>query len=185
MCLLSTIPSCEIDRLLRALMEENPELQNEIEHLSRRWVAEVMSQPSKSNKDRPRSFDYSKSKIESVLKWRKNHGFLLAEVERRVELQGNPLQKTYLKEFNTSCFYWCVYFPLVVQSQKSILLDRYRVLQLLIKWISRSPLAFDFLLHVDEGMGQILTDVRTYGLERSCWDGKTLIYKRARPTQAS
>ena len=35
----------------------------------------------------------------------KNYGFLLAEVERRVELQGIPLQKAYLNEFNTDCFY--------------------------------------------------------------------------------
>jgi len=106
MCLLSPVSSCEIDRLLRALMEENPELQNEIEHLSRLWIAEVMNQPSKSNKGQKRSFDYSKSKIANVLKWRQNNGFLLAEVERRVELQGNPMQTTYLKEFNTGCFYW-------------------------------------------------------------------------------
>ena len=161
---LSPVPSCEIDRLLRTLMKENPELQDEIERLSKCWVAEVMSQPSKRNKGQPRSFEYSKSKIADVIKWRQKNKFLHSEVERRVELQGNPSQKTYLKEFSTGSFYWYVWFPLVMQSLQSILLDHYRVLQLLIKKLSLSSLAFGFVhFHANEGMGQMLTDVPTYG----------------------
>ena len=102
-----SIANSEVDRLLLTLMKENPELKTEIQQLSKLWVKQVMSQPSKYNKKKPRSFEYSKQKVFDALKWRQNNFLLNSDLEKRIPQDGDPgLGNAYEKELNTGCFYW-------------------------------------------------------------------------------
>ena len=102
-----SIDPIEIDRLIAALIRENPDLKNDIEKISRKWVTQVMIQPSKNDKNQPRSFEYSKKKILNVIKWRQKNMLLDADIEKRIEADGDPnLGGKFANEFNTGCFYW-------------------------------------------------------------------------------
>lgn len=104
------VASNEVDKMLHTLAQENcePLLQDEIStQLSRSWVAAVMGQPSKEDKSKPRSFDYSKKKINDVLKWRKKNGLLASEIDHRIHADGDPKQGgKYVFELETGAFYW-------------------------------------------------------------------------------
>lgn len=101
-----SIDSTEIDRLVSALIQENPDLKNDIEQISRQWIGQVMSQPSKTNKNQPRSFEYSKEKILKVIQWRQKNMLLDSDLKRRIEVDGDPnLGGQFAIEFSTGCFY--------------------------------------------------------------------------------
>ena len=61
----------DVNRMTTELFKANRWDDCEIRSLSNAWVRAVMSQPSKKNKDEPRPFVYSKSKISEYLDWRK------------------------------------------------------------------------------------------------------------------
>ena len=97
----------EIDRLIAALIQEKPDLKNDIEQISRQWITQVMIQPSKKDKNQTRSFEYSKEKILNVMKWRQKNMLLDSDIEMRIKADGDPnLGGKLANEFNTGCFYW-------------------------------------------------------------------------------
>ncbi len=100
----------DVEKMLRTLAQENPDplVQDEINaHLSRSWVAAVMGQPSRKDKSQPRSFDYSKKKINDVLEWRKKNELLASDIQDRIEADGDPKQGgKYVFELETGAFYW-------------------------------------------------------------------------------
>ena len=101
-----SIDSTEIDHLVSALIQEYPDLKNDIEQISRQWIGQVMSQPSKTNKNQPRSFEYSKEKILKVIQWRQKNMLLDSDLKRRIEVDGDPnLGGQFAIEFSTGCFY--------------------------------------------------------------------------------
>lgn len=62
----------DVDRMIADLTSDEA-IRSEVSFLSKSWVKSVMSQPSKSNKDEKRSFEYSKKKLERYLLWRKEN----------------------------------------------------------------------------------------------------------------
>lgn len=101
------VRSDEIDRMLLSLAEENEQdLQDEIQHLSRSWIAAVMGQPYRKNKNQRRPFEYSKKKIQRVLKWRQSYRLLRSILPERILADGDSTKGKYANEFGTGCFYW-------------------------------------------------------------------------------
>lgn len=102
-----SVSNDDIDRMLAALVDENEEdLQDDIKHLSRSWVATVMGQPYNKNKKQRRPFEYSKKKIVRVLKWRQSYDLLRRRLPERILTDGDWRKGKYADEFGMGCFYW-------------------------------------------------------------------------------
>ena len=100
------MPSADVDRMIKTLLsEEDEDLNDDIRNLSRQWITDVMSQPSKSNKLKVRSFGYSKKKISDVLKWKKKRGLLNSMIPDAIKnLEKGEVGD--IRVFQNNCFYW-------------------------------------------------------------------------------
>mmetsp|Transcript_12973 Transcript_12973/g.19453 ORF Transcript_12973/g.19453 Transcript_12973/m.19453 type:complete len:285 (-) Transcript_12973:130-984(-) len=90
----------EVDQMIVELTSTEA-IRSEVASLSKTWIKNVMSQPSKKNKDARRSFEYSKKKLETYLLWRKENN--ISEL-----VQANILgtDKEFLEDVAEKSLYW-------------------------------------------------------------------------------